>query len=143
MRKGFRYALVGVAWLFLAAVVTQVYFAGLMLFGHNGGRDLHEGLGYSLGTFGVLFLGLPALARAGRRTIVLGVVLAVTTFFQPSLTLARDGAPLVAAFHPVNALLIFTLSAVIARRALLLVREDHSPGGRSDRREQRGDHVKT
>lgn len=119
--------LLGFAWLFLAAVVAQVYFAGLMLFGQEGGRDLHEGSGYMLGTAAVLFVALPALARAGARTIVLGVVLALITFFQPNLTFARDQLPLVAALHPVNALAIFTLAVVMVRRATQLVREQRAP----------------
>lgn len=38
MKRFFRYALLVFAWLFLAAIVAQVYFAGLMLFGQEGGR---------------------------------------------------------------------------------------------------------
>jgi hypothetical protein len=76
MRRFFRLTLLGFSWLFLAAIVVQVYFAGLMLFGREGGEGLHESTGYILGTAGV----------------------------------------------PVNALLIFTLSIILVRRATLLVR---------------------
>ena len=65
MRRIFRYVFLGSAWMFLAAIVAQVYFAGLMLFGQEGGLDLHEGSGYLLGTAAVLFVALPARARAG------------------------------------------------------------------------------
>jgi hypothetical protein len=122
MRGFFRLALLGFSWLFLAAIVVQVYFAGLMLFGQEGGEGLHESTGYILGTVGALFLILPALARAGATTIVLGVVLTLITFFQPNLTFARETSPVIAAFHPVNALLIFTLSIILVRRATSLVR---------------------
>jgi hypothetical protein len=122
MRGFFRLALLGFSWLFLAAIVVQVYFAGLMLFGQEGGEGLHESTGYILGTAGALFLILPALARAGATTIVLGVVLTLITFFQPNLTFARETSPVIAAFHPVNALLIFTLSIILVRRATSLVR---------------------
>lgn len=127
MKRFFRYALLGFAWLFLAAIVAQVYFAGLMLFGQEGGRALHEGSGYTLGSAAVLFLAFPALARAGTRTVVLGIVLAVITFFQPNLTFARDEWAPIAALHPVNALLIFTLSVVMVRRAIQVVREERVP----------------
>lgn len=126
MRRFFRFALLGFSWLFLAAIVVQVYFAGLMLFGQEGGRELHENTGYILGTAGVLFLLLPALARTGAMTIVLGVVLSVAAFFQPNLTYLRDTAPLVAALHPVNALLILGLSVFLVRRATVLVREERA-----------------
>jgi len=78
-----------------------------------------------------LFLVLPALARAGRTAIILGVGLAALTFFQPKLTFAREESPLIAALHPANALVIFTLSLLLARRALALVRsERHCVGAR-------------
>ena len=125
MRRVFRYALLGFSWLFLAAIVVQVYFAGLMLFGQEGGRDLHEATGWILGLVGALFLILPALARAGGATVVLGVVLTVITYFQPYPTFARDTSPIIAALHPVNALLIFTLSVALIRRATVLVRIEH------------------
>jgi hypothetical protein len=124
MRRFFRYALLVVAAVFLAAVVVQIYFAGLMVFGQEGGTALHESTGYILGTAGALFLILPALARAGSKVIILGVVLAVVTYFQPFLTFARETSPLIAALHTVNALLIFTLALVLTGRALSLVRTE-------------------
>ena len=124
MRRFFRYALLVIAGIFLAAIVVQVFFAGLMLFGQEGGTGLHVNTGYILGTAGALFVVVPALARAGRTAIVLGIVLAVVTFFQGSLALARDTSPFIAALHPVNALLIFTLALVLSRRALALVRTE-------------------
>jgi hypothetical protein len=127
MRRFFRFALLGFSWLFLVAVVVQVYFAGLMLFGQEGGRGLHENTGYILGTAGGLFLFLPALARAGASTIIMGVVLTLVTFFQPNFTFAR-GTPVIAALHPVNALLILALAILLVRRATELVRENHPVG---------------
>jgi hypothetical protein len=124
MRRFFRYALLVIAGVFLAAIVVQVFFAGLMLFGQQGGTALHVNTGYILGTAGALFVIVPALARAGRTAIVLGIILAFVTFFQGSLALARDTSPLIAALHPVNALLIFTLALVLSRRALTLVRAE-------------------
>jgi hypothetical protein len=124
MRRFFRYALLVIAGVFLAAIVVQVFLAGLMLFGQQGGTALHVNTGYILGTAGALFVVVPALARAGRTAIVLGIVLAVVTFFQGSLALARDTSPFIAALHPVNALLIFTLALLLSRRALTLVRSE-------------------
>jgi hypothetical protein len=127
VRRIFRYALLIVAGVFLVAIVVQVFFAGLMLFGEESGAELHETTGYILGTAGALFLLVPALARAGRTSIILGVVLAVVTYFQPFLTFAREPSPFIAALHPVNALLIFTLSLVLTRRAVALVRSERQP----------------
>ena len=124
MRSFFRFVLLGYSWLFVAAIVVQVYFAGLLLFGQEGGQGLHETTGYILGTAGALFLLLPALARAGTPAIIVGLVLALITFFQPNLTFARDDSPLIAALHPVNALLIVALSVWMVRRATGLVRQE-------------------
>jgi hypothetical protein len=124
VRRIFRYALLGIAGIFLVAIVVQVFFAGLMLFGQEGGKELHVNTGYILGTAGALFLIIPALARAGGTTIILGILLAVVTYFQPFLTFAREESTFVAALHPVNALLIFTLSLVLVQRALALVRSE-------------------
>ena len=139
MRKAFRYAFLTIAAVFLAAVVVQVFFAGLMLFGQEGGRELHTETGYILGTAGALFLFVPALARAGARNIALAIILAVATFGQPYLTFARETSPAIAALHPVNALFIFTLSLVLTREALRLVRVERqtvstgtSPGLQAD-----------
>jgi hypothetical protein len=44
--------------------------------------------------------------------------------YLPFLTFARDTSPFIAALHPVNALLIFTLALVLSRRALVLVRTE-------------------
>jgi hypothetical protein len=122
MRRFFRYALLAISAVFLAAIVVQVFFAGLMLFGQEGGTELHKNTGYILGTAGALFVVVPALARAGRVAIILGIVLAIVTFFQP--TFAEQSTPVIAALHPVNALLIFTLALVLTRRAVTLVRSE-------------------
>lgn len=126
MRRFFRFVLLGFSWLFAAAIVVQVYFAGLMLFGQEGGEGLHVNTGYILGTAGALFLILPALARAGTGAIIVGVILAVITFFQPNLTFAGDDLPVIAALHPVNALLIVGLSVWMLRRATELVRQERA-----------------
>jgi hypothetical protein len=48
----------------------------------------------------------------------------MVTYGQPFLTFARDTSPVIAALHPVNALLIFTLSLLLGRQALSLVRSE-------------------
>ena len=127
VRRFFRFALLAYAWLFLAAIVVEVYFAGLMLWGQEAGHGLHENTGWILGWAGALFLVLPGLARTGVTTVVVGVVLALITYAQPLLTLVED-SPLIGALHPVNALLMVVLSIVLIRRATDLVRQDREAG---------------
>jgi hypothetical protein len=51
------------------------------------------------------------------------VALLVVQFIQPILALARHDAPVVAAFHPVLALVIFWLTLTIGLQAWQLARQ--------------------
>jgi hypothetical protein len=116
-----RTAFAAVAWLFVATVTLQVFFAGLGLFGTEG-MDLHIGFGY-LVPLVALAVPIAALAaRAGARTSWLAGGLLLVTFVQTTLPYFRNDLPAIAALHPVNALLIFWVSLAIARRATALAR---------------------
>ena len=77
MRKTFRYIYVGFSFLVLVAIVLQVFFAGLMMFGGSGGRELHVNVGWTLHLAVAPMLFIPALAGAGRRAVLLGIALVV------------------------------------------------------------------
>lgn len=102
--------------------MVEVYFAGLMVFGKEGGQGLHEDTGWILAWAGALFLVLPGLARTGITTVVVGFFLALFTFAQPFLTSLGD-SPMIAALHPVNAVLILVLPIVLIRRGTDLARQ--------------------
>lgn len=121
MVRAFRIAFAVVAWLFLAALVVQVFFAGLMLFGEPGGRGLHVDTGWILHTAVILVPVAAGLARVGARAIWLTVALALVTVAQPYIALLRE-TPVVAALHPVNAILMTVLALIVARDALRLTR---------------------
>jgi Family of unknown function (DUF6220) len=121
-----RTAFAVVAWLFVAVVTLQVFFAGLGLFGSEG-MDLHIGFGY-LVPLVALAVPIAALAaRAGARTTWLSGGLVLLTFVQTSLPYFRGDLPAIAALHPVNALLIFWIGLAIARRAAALARTPRAP----------------
>jgi hypothetical protein len=61
------------------------------------------------------------VAKVGPRLIRWNVALLVVQFIQPILALARHDAPVVAAFHPVLALVIFWLALTIGLMAWRLV----------------------
>lgn len=118
-----RIAFAAVAWLFLIGIVVQVFLAGVGLF--VPGVDMfaaHRQLGWLLHGGPLLVLPLAWAAGADRRTIWLSVALFVLVAFQPFLPEMRTDAPFIAALHPLNAMLIFGLSAVIARRSVLMLR---------------------
>lgn len=114
LTRSMRWAYVVFAWLFVALVVTQFFFAGLFIFG-AGSKDLHVGLGYSLFFVAILYTLFALAARLPWRWSGLTALLIVLVLVQPMLATAP--IPLLAALHPVNALLIFTLALYLAVRA--------------------------
>lgn len=117
-----RWAYWATAWLFIGSVLLQVFLAGLALFagisfelhGVYGGTAVH--------LISLVLIALAIAARAGRRTIRQPVLLFVLVTIQVSLPALREAVPLVAALHPMNALLIFWLGLRIARQADVLRR---------------------
>ena len=124
MVHGARYAYVALAWAFLAGLVVQVFFIGLALFVGSNNLALHVNLGWILHLVPILILVAAALARAGRQQILLATALAVIVFIVPILVSLRESSPVIAALHPVGALLAFWLAIFVARGASQLVRSD-------------------
>ena len=115
---GERRAFALVAWVFLGGVILQVFLAGLGAFKVTDWTT-HAGFGWLLGSL-PLFVLLPLSLVAGltTRTRWLTVALVISAALQPELAHARTQTPVVAAFHPVNAVLIFWLAWSVARAAL-------------------------
>jgi uncharacterized protein DUF6220 len=112
----------GLAWLFVAAIVFQVFLIGLALFDEPSYRQTHAGVGFLI-FFVVLALLIAALvARPGRRDVGLVALLVVLYVVQVSLPGFRTDYPAIAALHPVNALLMFGVGVYVARSATVLVR---------------------
>lgn len=116
IRSGARRVHPWLAWLFVAAVLVQVFLAGLAIFGATDGFGLHIEFGYTV--MGLMTLGVLLTAVAGglpRREIGLSLLLLVLYVVQTALPAARASAPILAALHPVNAIVLFALGAIIAR----------------------------
>lgn len=109
-----RYAYVVLAWAFLVGVLVQVFLIGLGLFGEPDAVELHVNFGWILHLFPILIVIAAALARVGRRRILQAGALAAIVFVVPILPSLRDGAPVVAALHPVLAMLAFGAAAGVA-----------------------------
>ncbi|MFL5643281.1 MAG: DUF6220 domain-containing protein [Chloroflexota bacterium] len=104
---------------FVAAVVAQVFLAGLAIanLGGSGNFATHIEFGYTWIGLAALFLVVTALvARRPRRDV--GVALGILGLYivQTLLPGFKASAPWVAALHPVNALLLFGLAGWYARR---------------------------
>ncbi len=116
-----RKAYVGVAWLYLAAVVVQFFLAGLGVFVSPEDFKFHAIFGGIILLIGLIGLILSFLAQLPWKTTGLTALLPVLVLVQSTLVeMGRSGVHLVAAFHTVNALIVFSVAAYIALNARAL-----------------------
>lgn len=109
-------------WVYLAAIVVQVFLAGAALFYPGRDFELHRNLGWILHLVPVLLLIAALAGRVGRELVWWTVALLVVQGIQPLLPGVRADLPWLAALHPVLALVIFWLALSIGMRAWRLVR---------------------
>lgn len=114
------------SWVFLGAVLVQVFLAGAGLF-KLADFTLHTDFGWLLSAMPIVLVVLARMARVDRRTTQLTVALLAVAVIQPELAAARHDYPVVAALHPVNALLLFWLAWLVARRSIDAAREADRP----------------
>jgi mercuric ion transport protein len=102
----------GLSSAFVACVVVQVFFAGMGAFGAN--WDWHVSFVHLFGALPLLMIPVAFVGRLswGLRLVPFGLVVLVGVQYAT----ANSAVP-AAALHPVNALLIFLVSASAARRA--------------------------
>lgn len=112
---------------FVALVVVQFFLAGLGLFATTGfgPHELNAGL---LSLLTVVLVALAVAGRLGRTLTATSVGLLVVVAVQGFLPLVRDDAPIVAALHPVNALVVLAVGLALARGSAVTL-----PGRSGDR----------
>lgn len=103
-----------VAWLFVACVVVQTYLAGLGVFDRPSAFITHRDFGYLFGLLTLVLIVLAVLGRVPRRILGASILLLVLFALQSLFIALRDGAPNLAALHPVNGYLILLLAAWVA-----------------------------
>jgi hypothetical protein len=121
-----RWAQLGFAWLFVAGVVVQAYLAGAAFaqLGGSGEFSTHISVGYTvMGLLALSVLVSALVGRVPRRDVALSIALFILYIIQTALPSARATAPLVAALHPANAMVLLILAAIIGWRARSLVAE--------------------
>lgn len=117
-----RYAFLVCAWLFVAGILTQVFFVGLSLLGGQPSWRSHIGLGHGLGLVVLLIMALAYSGQLPGRMKRLSWLSFGTYILQAEiLTALRSALPLAAALHPVFALLLFGLAAYLAVQAWRLL----------------------
>jgi hypothetical protein len=122
-----RYALAAVAFLIVAGGVVQFFLAGLSVFDSASYWSDHTDFGRMLGFLAYLLPILALLGRAGAPRI--GHAFVVAILFVAQSFLANVDTGWIAAFHPLNGLLLMGAAASLGRRALEIARvtRDHDP----------------
>ena len=127
MVRAARYAYAFLAWAFIAAVVAQVFFIGMGLFGDRRFVETHVSFGWIVHLMPILVLVAASLSRAGRRHWTWALALAAVVFVVPILVLLKSSVPALAALHPVGAMVAFWLGVVVARNSLDALRQTDAP----------------
>jgi hypothetical protein len=111
------------AWLFVVSVVIQIVLVGMDIFADLGG-DIHRDFAYVYGWLAPLLVLLASVARVPTGLRKLTLVLLLLFAAQTVLPSLKDQFPLLAA---VNALAIFGVGLMLARRATEWVRQVPTP----------------
>lgn len=112
------------AWLFVAGIMAQVFFAGMAVVARRWPWSNHIELGFAL-ALPILVLAVFAfLGRFAPRIKLLSGLLPVVYIVQVYMIWSRSTAPVLSAFHPVMALLDFGLGLYLALAATAVLRAD-------------------
>lgn len=110
------------AWLFVAGVLVQVFFAGMTVVARQWSWDNHAGLGHGLGLLLLVMVITMYVAKLPRQMKRLTWMLFGVYILQADVVIfLRDSVPVVSALHPVLALIDFALGFWLARRATELI----------------------
>lgn len=106
-------------WAFLIAVVVQVFLAGMVVVARQMDWGGHVALGHMMALLLLPMLLVAYLGKASRRVKMLTWALFITWFVQAYVLIifVRESMPILAAFHPVLALVDFLLAHNLLRAA--------------------------
>jgi hypothetical protein len=107
---------IALAAVIVLAVVVQVYLIGAYIFGAGpGALDAHRTVGFTVHAFEVLLLVAALVAWLPRTDVGLSLLMAVGGTVQLALASAHKWA---GALHPLGALFVLALGALLVRRDL-------------------------
>ena len=110
-----RQALPVVAAIFVAALVVQVFLAGLGVFDDPASFITHRDFGYMIGWLAIAMLILAVVGREPRRIVGISILLIVLFTLQSVFVGLREDQPTIAALHPLNGFLILGLTVVVTK----------------------------
>ena len=118
-----RMAYLVLAWLYVVAIVVQVLLIGLNLFAGESTRSAHVGFGHFIGVLPILMLIVAFAGRLpGPAKALAGWQFGLFILQAEVFAAIRGLVPVLAAFHPVVAMVTFALAVYVARRASAWVR---------------------
>jgi hypothetical protein len=118
-----RWAYLVLAWLYVAAIVVQVFLIGLNLFAGEPTRETHIGFGHMIGLLPILMLVIAFAGRMpGPAKSLAGLQFGLFVLQAEVFAAIRGILPVLAAFHPVLAMIVFAVAVYVARRAAGWVR---------------------
>lgn len=105
------------AWAYVAALGVQVFFAGMFIFVGASNIELHRNMAHVIGLLTGLLILSTFVGRVPEKRLTFGVL--GLLLVQGMLVHLNQwfGLSLVAALHPVNALILTYASVALARRA--------------------------
>ena len=105
------------AWAYLAAIAVQMFFAGMYVFVGASHVELHRNMAHVIGLISILLLVSTFVGRAPERRLALGVF--GLLIVQGMLVHMGQwfGLWMIAALHPVNALVLSYAAYTLARRS--------------------------
>jgi len=118
-----RIAFAGAVGLFLAALGSQVFLAGMSIFFDGTWWQIHMAMAFFIEWLPIVMIALAFVGRLPRAfalssVLLLGLIMLQYVFVEVA---AQSGVRWIAAFHPVNALVMLTVGLLLfqkARRAL-------------------------
>ena len=115
MVKVSRYIYAAAAWLFVIGVAVQVFLAGMVVVAARLGWDAHRGLGHALAAPLLIMLVTMYLGRMpGSIKRLTWLLFGAYVLQSDILIFLRATAPVLAAVHPVVALVDFALGVTLA-----------------------------
>jgi hypothetical protein len=105
--------------LWVVAIIAQVVLAGQAIgnLGGTGDFATHRDFGYTMGFVQLVAFVLAFPAGMSRRDKAISAGLLVLYIVQTLMPPARSSVPFIAELHPLNAMILFTLSIWYARHA--------------------------
>lgn len=111
------------SWLFALFILIQVFLAGLSIFDSPGLISLHITFAHTFEYIPVLLFILALCGRFPRSIPLLSLLLIVQFALQYAFIRlsGQFSEPVIAAFHPVNAVVMFWVTLYVVRRSMALI----------------------